>query len=90
MGDLISRKYLLKTIKKQNRDDESAKYFTNLIQYAPTVQPKEATAQWIVNKDDTRRWDRVRFYCSACNGWNTYGKSKHCPNCGAKMEGEKE
>lgn len=33
------------------------------------------------------KWTRERFYCSVCNGWNTYGKSKFCPNCGAKMGG---
>lgn len=27
-----------------------------------------------------------RFYCSACGDWTTHGKSKFCPNCGAKME----
>ena len=43
---------------------------------------EQEPAEWIVDTDDSRRWDRVRFYCSACNGWNTYGKSKYCPNCG--------
>ena len=27
-----------------------------------------------------------RFYCTACNDWTTHGKSKFCPNCGARME----
>ena len=42
-------------------------------------------AKWIVDKDVTRSWDMVRFYCSACGDWNTYGKTKYCPECGAKM-----
>ena len=29
---------------------------------------------------------RRRFYCSACGDWTTQGKTKYCPNCGAKME----
>ena len=29
---------------------------------------------------------RRRFYCSACGNWNTYGKPKYCPDCGARME----
>ena len=49
---------------------------------------EEEPAEWIVDIDDSRRWDRVRFYCSACNGWNTYGKSKYCPNCGRRMQSE--
>lgn len=27
-----------------------------------------------------------RFYCSACGVWNSYGKTKNCPECGARME----
>lgn len=49
---------------------------------------KEEPAEWTVDTDDSRRWDRVRFYCSSCNGWNTYGKSKYCPNCGRRMQRE--
>lgn len=30
-------------------------------------------------------WTRRRFYCSNCGGWQTYGKTKYCPNCGAEM-----
>lgn len=28
---------------------------------------------------------RRKFRCSACNGWNTYGFTRYCPQCGAKM-----
>lgn len=41
---------------------------------------------WIIDRDDNRTWDRVRFICSACGEWQTYGKTKYCPECGAKME----
>lgn len=58
--------------------------------YELVAESEEEPAEWIVDTDDSRRWDRVRFYCSACNGWNTYGKSKYCPNCGAKMEVSEE
>ena len=52
------------------------------------AESEQEPAEWIVNTDESRRWDRVRFYCSACNGWNTYGKSKYCPNCGRRMQSE--
>lgn len=51
-------------------------------------EEKEEPTEWIVDTDDNRRWDRVRYYCSACNDWNTYGKSKYCPNCGRRMQSE--
>ena len=33
-------------------------------------------------------WTRRRFYCSCCGGWQTHGKTKFCPNCGAEMREE--
>ena len=28
---------------------------------------------------------RRKFVCSACGDWNTYGRSRYCPDCGARM-----
>ena len=57
------------------------------IQKLPSVQPKTGT--WRKDIDNSRRWDRVRFYCSECGSWQTYGETDFCPSCGAKMEKEK-
>ena len=58
----------------------------NNIKALPSVTPQEPkTGQWREDIDNNRRWDRVRFYCSECGDWQTYGKSHYCPNCGAKM-----
>lgn len=43
------------------------------------------TGQWIKDIDDTRGFDKVRFYCSKCNEWQSYGETRFCPSCGAKM-----
>ncbi len=44
-------------------------------------------AHWILNFDPQRDgWDRMRYYCSHCNDWNTYGQCDYCPDCGAKMD----
>ena len=45
---------------------------------------------WAEEIDNDRRWDRIRFYCSECGEWQTYGKTNYCPNCGAKMQKEDE
>ena len=31
---------------------------------------------------------RRRWYCSVCGEWQTYGKTRYCSDCGAKMEEE--
>lgn len=31
---------------------------------------------------------RRRWYCSACGEWQTYGKTRYCPDCDAEMDGE--
>jgi len=59
------------------------------IQKLPSVQAKQKTGTWRKDIDNSRRWDRVRFYCSECGSWQTYGETDYCPSCGAKMEKEK-
>ena len=51
-----------------------------------TTQATQKMGHWIVDRDDNRTWDRGRFICSECGEWQTYGKTKYCPECGAKME----
>lgn len=38
--------------------------------------------------DEAEMFFRRRFYCSVCNNWTSYGKTKFCPHCGAKMDSE--
>ena len=51
-------------------------------------KPKGTWAEKIV-LDENGKFDFCsrRFYCSACGDWNSYGKTKYCPECGARMEG---
>lgn len=53
------------------------------------LEPKRG--EWIDRYDeDDKPFFKRKYVCSACGGWNTYGKSKYCPKCGAKMEPPKE
>lgn len=54
-------------------------------------EEREKPAHWInrtVNNDplDPAGLFRNRFECSACGEWQTYGKTKRCPNCGKIMQ----
>ena len=49
------------------------------------LEPKRG--KWIDRYDeDDKPFFKRKYVCSACGHWNTYGKSKYCPKCGAKME----
>lgn len=49
------------------------------------VKAVNKTGTWEEDIDNSRRWDRLRFYCSECGRWQTYGKTDYCPNCGCRM-----
>ena len=61
------------------------------IEDAPTMEI-ERHGTWTERymEDDECRFTRHRWYCSECGKWQTYGKSKYCLNCGAKMDGERK
>lgn len=40
--------------------------------------------------EDANPMFRRRFYCSRCGDWTTHGKTRYCPNCGCRMDGETE
>lgn len=58
-----------------------------------TLTAEQEPAHWIFkavtnDPEDPLGLFRHRYECSACHMWQTYGMTKHCPNCGAKMEDE--
>ena len=57
----------------------------NLVERMPTIDPPQG--EWeerILEEGDI--WFRRRFYCSNCGDWQTYGMTRYCPECGARME----
>ena len=81
--DLARRGYLV-----GNRNFKSAEAFILGIPTADVIERK--TGKWeertVDDPDDKYGLFRRRFYCSSCGDWQTYGKPRFCPNCGAKME----
>lgn len=89
--DLISRKSILDRLDDFTnwcKDErlQGCLFAMDVIKEMPSANPR--TGKWRVDIDKGRLLDYKRFYCSACGGWNTYGKSAYCPNCGAEMEAE--
>lgn len=63
------------------------------IEDCPTADVQETKHGWWVNCVDYKKVDDVIYYgytsCSACKKMQQYGyKTKYCPNCGAKMDGD--
>lgn len=51
----------------------------------PTIDPPQG--EWEERfVEYASPWFRRRFYCSNCGNWNTYGMTRYCPDCGAKMK----
>lgn len=61
----------------------------NDINNIPPAEEKSGTWKEIRDEDENPFFRR-KFYCSCCGDWNTYGMSKYCPNCGARMKKEGE
>ena len=93
MSDLIRREDVIKAISNGFEPE----YWNNIIRYIsecvddinniPAIEEK--TGKWEKRYlEDEDPFFRTRYYCSCCGSWNTYGMSKYCPKCGARMEKE--
>ena len=52
-------------------------------------KPKQG--KWIEEYDENAEiFFKRRWRCTACNRYNTYGKSAFCPKCGAQMKGDEK
>lgn len=56
------------------------------LEQLPSAQPEQKVGKWIRHKDEDG--EPYGHNCSICGEWYVmpYGKTKFCPNCGAKME----
>ena len=82
---------MLERIPEEWRDEEDDEYYTgrnhechsirHLIKIAPSVTPIERTGEWVDRQEGT--------FCSECD-YKTNEYHNFCPNCGAKMGGDKK
>ena len=92
MDDLISRQaaidYLLDDLYDlEDTDCVDKEFIEEGLKRVPTVQLEQRTGKWEKRTvPDSNPFFVTRYYCTACEDWNTYGESKFCPKCGAKME----
>lgn len=65
-------------IKKRSHDD--------FIALCRRTEPEQKVGKWIRHEDEDG--EPYGHNCSICGEWYVmpYGKTKFCPNCGAKME----
>lgn len=76
----------LKKFYSQYDDERYFEVETILQQLDAFPTAPEKTGTWSFVYDETAdAFMRDRYVCSCCGGWNTYGQSKYCPECGAKM-----
>lgn len=63
----------------------------NMLKNAPTADVEEVKhGEWIEQHDpNDDPLFRRKWFCSVCGEWQTYGISKRCPECGAKMDGKR-
>lgn len=96
MSEYIDRNELLKTINEnvaEAHNERCAQILEGILN-APTADVVEVRhGEWI-EKDDG--WDGVLYTCSVCHcDWITIdgtpfeNNMRYCPECGAKMDGER-
>lgn len=74
--------------------DMTNDYHTHGVRYTTKIEALECAINTLENEG---HWEekhiknapmflKQRWYCTACGEWQTHGKTRYCPNCGAEME----
>lgn len=82
---------ILKPILNEHGDMELAGRILYHVNFQPSVDAVEVVrGEWELI--DSQHIEKV-YLCTACENyeaWGEYEKTRYCPNCGAKMDGDKE
>ena len=92
--DLISRKAAVEILMKYCPDDDGScsragvdlREMLDEIENLPTIDAVPVVHGRWINQDSTY----TRYECSVCKARNYGGHERFCPNCGAKMDGDKD
>ena len=98
-SDLIGRQWLMECVNEgwiKFDTDKDANRFIHLVRdIAPSAQPEPQEGHWI-QYDKRFPW-RHHYKCSVCGNYLDFtgvnggrGEANYCPNCGAKMKGERQ
>ena len=96
MTDLISRQAVFETIDDCNSDGlkgifcsyDDGERFKEYIKKLPSAQPERKKGKWINRSLNILYPEWERYTCSVCGEHSN--RYDYCPNCGAKMDEEKE
>ena len=93
--ELVSREEAIVAIEdmcgERNEDGYLLVYRCDVIDRLRSLPSIRPTGYWIEEYDETApMFLKRRWRCSVCGDWQTYGKPKFCPECGAKMENESD
>ena len=86
MGDLISRQAAIKAIENLQdcyngfSDTYDKACIIGALEEVPSAQ---RIGRWVVNRDST---GCMYGRCTSCGMKQYAGRTKYCPNCGARME----
>ena len=85
MSDLISRQTATDAMRELPYGYRGIVW--DILNSLPSVQPEQKTGRW---KKRYISDYRFQFCCSECGMIQVYGEPNYCPNCGAKMDMERE
>ena len=91
MDDLISRQAAIDAINSHfgfNTEEEYGSAVQEVINGLPPAQPERKKGKWINRSLNILYPEWERYTCSVCGEHSN--RYDYCPNCGAKMDEEKE
>lgn len=86
----MNREEAIKILKDTLYDEKTPTDYLEAVKMGREALENQKTGHWVVYSELTGEWEGTKKYaCDKCGEKVGVFKSNFCPNCGAKMEGEK-